>query len=228
MPAFTRRTCGIFSGLLCVAAVVGCGGGSPEKTFQSFATAVKSNNFPIIWSNLAPQTRGTVLQIMVLDADALSAANNAAKDALGQAYAKYGLNPQDASFAQARLQVTNPSGLATDLDIVFRQFQTDLAKLADSRYAKLQAIWSASSQSGLAKTQIQGARATAGLQGKIPHTADNASVQAVFEKVNGLWLLSELEENAAGPGMAGGPGGAANPAGGAPGPAGAGLSREGP
>lgn len=213
----------------CLLGLAGCGGSSPEKVFQTWSAAVQAGNFPATWECLTPQARGTVLQIMVLDSDLLSAANPAAKQAFGTVFAKYGLNPQDAGFAQTRLQVTNAAEYALELNNVLRQYQNDLAKLEGSRFQKLNAIWKASSQASLAPSQKQGTRATAAVQGAIPHTAANAQVQAVFEKVNGQWLFAELEENTGAGAMAGGPGGAgANAPGMKPaGPAGQGASPTG-
>jgi hypothetical protein len=208
--------------LCCLVGIAGCGSAKPEKVYQSWSSAVKAGNFPGVWECLSPTARGTVLQIMVMDADLLSGSNPGAKDAFGQVFSKYGLNPQDPTFAQSRLQVAKSSEYAADLNNVFRQFQNDLGKLEESRYHKLNAIWNASAQANLGPAQKQGTRATAAVQGKIPHTADNASVQAVFEKVNGKWLFAELEESAGGAAVAGGPGGSGMPGAGGPAMPGAG------
>jgi hypothetical protein len=192
--------------LLGACCVTGCGGAKPEKVYQAWSTAVKAGDFAGTWECLAPQTRGTVLQIMVLDSDLLSGANPAAKDAFGQVFTKYGLNPADATFKQVRLQISDAAAYASDLNNILKQYQGELAKLEGSRYHKLTTIWSASAQASLAPSQVQGTRAMAAVQAKIPHTAENATVQAVFEKVNGQWMFAELEESPGGASMAGGPG----------------------
>lgn len=192
--------------LLGLWSVTGCGGAKPEKVYQTWSTAVKAGDFSGTWQCLAPQTRGTVLQIMVLDSDLLSAASPGAKNAFAQVFSKYGINPADATFKQFRLQVTDAAAYASDLNNVLKQYQGELAKLEGSRFHKLTTIWSASAQANLAPSQVQGTRAVAAVQRKIPHTADNATVQAVFEKVNGQWMFAELEEAAGGTGMAGGAG----------------------
>jgi hypothetical protein len=223
----SRKTYFLIGVLGCLFGMTGCST-KPERAYQSWSSAVKAGNFPGIWECLTPQARGTVLQIMVLDADLLSDANPAAKDAFGHVFSKYGLNPQDPAFAQNRLQVATSGEYAADLNNVFRQFGNDLQKLEGSRYHKLNAIWTATAQASLGASQRQGTRATAAVQGKIPYTPDNASVQAVFEKVNGRWLLAELEESVGGTAVADGagmPAGAAmSPAGMPGGPQGPGLS----
>jgi|GEM_PF-1009676 len=217
MRHFAR--CLVVGAMAC--ALSGCNSGSPDKTYQTWSVAVKSGNFPAIWANLSPQARGTLLQIQVLDADALAASSSAASMALDQAYAKFGTRPQDPGFKQQRLQVTDPAGLAYDLDNIFRQFSRDLERVPNSRYRKLQAIWSAAATAALSPSQIQGTRATAAVQGQVPVAEGNASVVAVFDKVNGQWLMTEFEEAPAATTMAGGPGAVGGP--GMAGPAGAGA-----
>lgn len=207
-------SCLLAGALACMLA--GCGGGIPETTFEAWANGVKSGNFPAIWEQLSPSARGTVLQIQVRDADLLSAASPAAKTAVEQAFTKNGIDTKNPSFKQARLQPARPAELAADLDGVLKQFQADLAKLPDSRYPKLLAVWSAAASAPLGKSSVQGSRALAAIQSKLPHTADNANVSVVFERVDRLWALSEFEETAA-PGMAGGPGAGRPGAGGPPG-----------
>ncbi len=185
---------------LCLPGVMGCGAAStPETVFAKWSAAVKAGNFRGTWECLSPQTRGTVLQILVRDADLLSSTNTTAKTALGQVFEQHGLNPLDPGFAQQRLAVTDPANLAADLDNVFRQYLTELGKLPESRYAKLNAIWTASAQSSLSLSRKQGTRATAAVQGKIPHTPETASLQAVFEQVNNQWMFAELEPVASAP-----------------------------
>lgn len=206
MNTFPRRPVRFVGGLtLCLLGLAGCGAASsPEKVFTDWSTAVKSGNFRGAWECLAPQARGTVLQIMVLDADLLSSANAAAKTSFGQVFEKYGLNPQDPGFAKNRLNSADPAGLAADLDNVFRQYTSELGKLPGSRYAKLNAIWTASAQSSLGPSKKEGTRATAAIQGQIPHTPEKTTLQAVFEKVNSQWLFAELEPAAGGAAMGGG------------------------
>ena len=213
MTLFARSRCWFLSGLIGVVCLAGCGSSrTPEKVFTDWSNAVKVGDFHGAWECLTPQTRGTVLQILVMDADLLAENSTAAKTALDQAFQKQGLNPQDAGFKQQRLAVANSAELAADLDSVFRQYLSELEKLPASRYAKLNAIWQATAQAGLSQSQIDGVRATAGLQGTIPHVPENASIQAVFEKINNQWLFSELEQGVGGAAVAGAqPGGAAMP-----------------